>query len=74
MNCKPTKPRERCGSAIIVIVAVVGVLGILITANSRTLASLGRELRMIEERQQKRWTNQVSGVIQPPNVQKPVQP
>lgn len=74
MICQPTKTRERCGSAIIVIVAVVGVLGILISANSRTLANLGRELRLVEERQQKRWTNQVARVVQPLKVEKPVQP
>ena len=74
MNCTPSRRGDRSGSAIIVIVTVVGILGILISANSRTLANLGRELRMVEEKQQKRWTNQITGAIQPPKVEKRIQP
>lgn len=74
MNCTPSKSGDRSGSAIIVIVTVVGILGILISANSRTLANLGRELRMVEKKQQKRWTNQIAGAVQPPTVEKRIQP
>ncbi|MBC8001113.1 MAG: hypothetical protein H7X97_00880 [Opitutaceae bacterium] len=74
MTSKSIRGGGESGSAIIVVVAVVGILGILISANSRTLANLGRELRMVEERQQKRWTNQISGAVQPPKVEKLVQP
>ena len=74
MNCIPRAKGDRGGSAIIVVVAVISILAILISANSRTLANLGRELRLIEEKQLKRWTNHVVRVIQPPKLENPVQP
>lgn len=74
MNCKPCKTGNQGGSAIVVVVVVISILGILISANSRTLAGLGRELRLVETKQQKRWTNQISGVVQPPKMEKPLQP
>jgi Tfp pilus assembly protein PilX len=47
------KSRER-GVAIVVVIAILAIMAVLAISNSRTLASLKRELQRIEAHQLKR--------------------
>jgi hypothetical protein len=48
---------HRRGSAVLIVLALLGALCLLLLGNAATLRSLKRELRLIEEQQWKRWTN-----------------
>jgi hypothetical protein len=47
-------PRRQSGSAVIVIIAILAILLIYVAGNLRTLANLGRELRLVERQQTRR--------------------
>jgi len=58
------KRREE-GSAIFVMVMVMGLVLVLMVANARVVAQLGRQIRALETRQQKHWTS-LAPAGQPP--------
>ena len=64
--------RPKDGSAIVVILLVMGLALVLMIANAKAVAQLGRQLRALETRQQKHWnfsppTAQPAKLIQQPN-------
>ncbi len=66
-----SKSAPRQGSAIILILAFLGIMLLLVTANIKTLVWLRTEVRLVDQRQTARLaataTNQITGVIS--NVQ-----
>jgi hypothetical protein len=52
MNFSPQ--RNRRGSAVLIVLVLVALMEALLLANTRTLDHLGRELRHLEAKQQKR--------------------
>jgi hypothetical protein len=50
-----SQKRQHRGMAVIVVLALVSILLIYITANIRTLNQLGRDLKLIEQKQLHRW-------------------
>ena len=50
----PSPPRHQSGSAVIVIMALLAILLLYMAYNLKTLANLGRELRLLERQQTRR--------------------
>lgn len=75
-----TIPRRRSGFAVLVLMVLLAMLVLIVAANARNLHYLGRHLRLIEERQEKRWlqgagqippaidTNRPPPAVSPPNA------
>jgi hypothetical protein len=61
-------PRRRSGSAVIVVLALLAIMLIYVTANLRTLASLGAELRLLERRQVQRLQKATHATNAPPAI------
>ena len=59
-------PRRRAGSAVVVLIAILAILLIYVAANLRTLANLGRELRLLERQQTHRLRVAASKTNSPP--------
>jgi hypothetical protein len=57
--------RREHGSAIIVILLVMGLALVLMIANAKAVAQLGRQLRALETRQQKHWNSSSSPANRP---------
>jgi hypothetical protein len=75
---RPTRSRRQDGVAIVVILVLLSVMLLYVTANVKSVRLLGRELKLIEQRQVQRWnsrvveinpaskTNLPAGVVQTP--------
>lgn len=63
------------GSATIVVLMLVVIIGALLVASARHLASVRRELRLVEERQKQRWaTTNAPPVLKVANDPAPIAP
>ena len=58
------------GVAIIIVLAVLAVLTMLMTLNSRTLARVKQEILLLEKQHQQRWQNNPAPEVAP----RPTQP
>ncbi len=61
-------PRRQSGSAVIVIIAILAILLIYVAGNLRTLANLGRELRLVECQQTRRLRATAPKTNSPPVI------
>ncbi|MBN2506241.1 MAG: hypothetical protein JXQ71_06060 [Verrucomicrobia bacterium] len=52
-----TTRRREAGSAVLVVFTVLAVMGTLIVCNNRILHALHQELRLLEQRQQQKFTS-----------------
>jgi hypothetical protein len=52
---RSSRTRNERGSAVIVILALVSILLVYTMANMRSLYSLGRELKLLDQRQTHHW-------------------
>ena len=63
----PVRRRQKCrqGSAVIVMLAMLGIMVLLMAANTATVSSLRREIKLVDQRQRARLaasaTNQLAG-------------
>jgi hypothetical protein len=66
----PVSGASRCqsGSAVIVIMALLAILLIYVAGNLRTLANLGRELRLLERQQTRRLQMAAPRTNSPPGM------
>jgi hypothetical protein len=55
MKIRLSKKQRQGGSAVIVVLVLLGIVMIYVGANLRSLANLERELRITEQRQTRRW-------------------
>jgi hypothetical protein len=51
--------RREGGSAVIVVIALLAIVLIYLAANIRTLSALGRELRVVEQKQTQRLAHSI---------------
>jgi len=51
----PRPTRARSGAAIIIVMAILAILGTLLLCNGTVLQGLKSELRLLEEKQQKKF-------------------
>jgi hypothetical protein len=56
MNPFASSKQPQGGSAVIVVLALLAIVLIFVGANLRSLSTLGRELKWIEQQQTRRWT------------------
>jgi hypothetical protein len=61
-------PRRQSGSAVIVVMALLAIILIYVVGNLKTLANLGRELRLLERKQIRRLQKVPLGTNAPPAV------
>jgi len=64
---RPHQPQQS-GSAVIVVLALLALMLIYIAANSRTLSSLGRELKLLELQQIHRLETTPARTNSPPSI------
>jgi hypothetical protein len=50
----PRRPTHQSGTAVIVVLVIIAILMIYVAANIRTLNNVGRELKLIEQKQVRR--------------------
>ncbi len=63
------RPRRRqSGSAVIVIMALLVIMLIYVAGNLRTLANLGRELRLLDQQQVRRLQKAAAQTNAPPAI------
>jgi len=68
------RSHARRAFAVVVMLVIMAILGILVVANAKRLHALGRELKIVEQRQverlqpESRATNRVDAVRIPPVV------
>ena len=62
---RPSPPPES-GSAVIVVIALLAIILIYVAGNLRTLANLGRELRLLERQQTRRLQTAAPKTNSPP--------
>ncbi len=63
-NRHQTRHGER-GVAIVVVLAIISIVLLLVAANLRALNDLGREVRLLDERQTHRLEKQTGGMTNP---------
>ena len=61
-------PRHQSGSAVIVVMALVAIIFVYVAGNLKTLANLGRELKLLERQQIRRLQNVPAKTNAPPAV------
>jgi hypothetical protein len=54
LQFQPTR-RQQQGMAVIVVVALLGILLVYVGANVRSLSGLGQELKLLERQHLQRW-------------------
>ena len=64
----PRSTTRESGSAVIVIMALLAILLLYMAYNLRTLANLGRELRLLERQQTHRLQTQAPKTNAPPAI------
>jgi hypothetical protein len=64
MNLTVSSKRRQGGSAVIVVLALLAIILVFVGANLRSLSTLGRELKLIEQ-QQTRRLSKVSVAVPP---------
>ena len=64
-----SRPRRRqSGSAVIIVMALLAIMLVYVAGNLRTLASLGRELRLLEHQQIRRLQKVAAPTNAPPAI------
>jgi len=67
--------RRQRGSAVLIFLTLLSIMLVLVAANGRTLNSLKREIRLIEQRQVRHWqlppTNATNAVTTRPQTTAP---
>ena len=61
-------PRRESGSAVIVVMALLAIILIYVAGNLKTLANLGRELKLLERQQIRRLQNASPRTNAPPAI------
>ena len=57
MTAADSVPRHQRGSSILVVLVLLACMVLLISANTSTLHTLQRELKLIDAQQQKKYTS-----------------
>ncbi len=61
-------PPRQSGSAVIVVMALVAIILVYVAGNLKTLANLGRELKLLERQQIRRLQTVSVGTNAPPAI------
>ena len=61
-------PRRQSGSGVIVVMALLAIILIYVAGNLKTLANLGRELKLLERQQIRRLQSASPGTNAPPAI------
>jgi hypothetical protein len=61
-------PRRQSGSAVIVVLALLAIILIYVAGNLRTMANLGRELKLVERQQIHRLQAAAPNTNSPPAI------
>ncbi len=61
----PHSPRRQAGSAVLIVFMLLAVMGVFIVVNNRILYSLKQELKLIEQKQLRKFatTNAVANAV-----------
>jgi type II secretory pathway component PulK len=60
-----TNPSTNHGTAVLVVITIVALLGVLAVANSRMLFFLKKEIQMVEKEQLKKYQPQTHPIAAP---------